>query len=188
MRIMNLLLTLISIAAAGIAVYYTVLNTQRSARDANVAFVNFQTVLAQSNVGKSINEQLAPKQAALRAQAEAKVKALKAKQEELNKKRPTISAEEAAAQEQQIQREIMEWNVVAQQQEAALNKAVAPELEKIDGVLREELTKLAGEQNITAILPMQGAFFVNGKSDLTSEAIRRLDAKMSKVTVDFSKQ
>lgn len=171
--------TLISIAALGVsaaAIVYSMGN-HGAASHASIGFIDFQAVLQQSDAGKSIRDVVEPRRAKLQAAAEAKLKELKQEQEDLKKQGD--SAEAAAA----LQKKVDAWNAEAQRKQAVLDAAVNPAMQKIDEALRTQVEAIADENKVSAILPMQSAFYANKSLDMTSDAIRRLNKILPKLDV-----
>lgn len=146
-----------------------------------IGFIDFQAVVQQSDAGKSIREQVEPKRLKLQEAAEAKLKELRQEQDEL-KKQGNTSAEANAA----LQKKIDDWNVEAQRQQAALDAAVNPAMQELEKALRAQVNDMATDNKVSAILPMQSAFYTDRALDLTSEAIRRLNKSTPEISVKFA--
>ena len=50
------------------------------------------------------------------------------------------------------------------------------------------MADIAAENHFVAVLPLEQSFYAAKALDITSEAIRRLDAKLPKVDIQFDKE
>ncbi len=168
------------------AVY--VMNGHSKQSSGNIAFVDFAAVMQESQAGKSINEQVAPKQKQMQDATEAKFKEFKQEETELKKQQGSLTAEQYEAKNQAFQAKIADWNAQMQQRQAALNTALAPAGQKVQQTLRAQVADIAAENHFVAVLPLEQSFYAAKALDITSEAIRRLDAKLPKVDIQFDKE
>lgn len=175
--------TVASIAAiimAGVALSYSMGNRAGTNRP-TVGFIDFQALLQQSDAGKSIRDQVEPRRAKLQKAAEAKLKEFKQEQEDIKKSGDDKSPEALA----NLQKKIDAWNAQAQREQAIIDAAANPAIQQVDQALRAQVEALAEENKLTAVLPMQSAFYVSKSQDMTSDAIRRLNKVLTKVDVKF---
>jgi len=175
----------IAIAAAAVSVLaaFYVAGHRSSASRPSVAFVDFAAVMEQSDAGKSIHKQLDPREQTLQNEAQAKIKELQREQDELNKRRNSLSAEKLSESTAALQKKLADWNAEAQKRDAVLKAAANPAIQKMQQTLREQLANIASENRFTAILPLQDAFYADKELDVTSEAIRRMNEQLPKVEI-----
>lgn len=180
---LSLIVSVAALALSVVVASYTMGGNSMPGGQANVGFINFPAVLEQSEAGKSITKQITPYRTKLLQDAEAKAKLYRQEQEMVKK-----MEEDQAGAAADLQKKIDTWNVEAQRRQAVLDTAVKPAMDKVDQALRAEVEALAEEGKLSAILPMQSAFYVNKKMDLTAEAIQRLDKVLRKVEVKLPEE
>ena len=171
------LLSVIAMLAACYSVVYTRGHTKSA--NAAIGFVDLQAVLQQSSAGQSLNAYVEPRQQKLKKAAEEKIKELKEEQVAIEK----LPTDKATAQAAALQKKVVDWNSEAQKQEAELNQAAEPAVQKIRDAMNAAITDIADENKLNAVLPLQGAFYANKVLDLTSETIRRVNKLLPKVEV-----
>jgi Skp family chaperone for outer membrane proteins len=180
--------TWIAVAAAVISVLSALYVTGgRHVGGATIAFVDFPAIMRESDAGKSIDAQAAPKQQALQAESQAKLKDFQEQDAELSKRRSSLSAAEFDEKAKALQGKINEWNAYIQQRQTALNDAVTTAVRTLQAALRDELARIATKSNFATVLPAEQAFFAPRKLDVTSEAIRRLNDRLPKVELQLER-
>ena len=68
-----------------------------------------------------------------------------------------------------------------QERQTELNKAVTAAVGELQKVMSQQLYVIADDKHLAAVLPLEQAFFIQEKFDLTSEILFRLDDKLDKV-------
>ncbi|MDE3060473.1 MAG: OmpH family outer membrane protein [Pseudomonadota bacterium] len=162
------------------AAYVTMVATKAPAHHGahQVAFVNFQVVMKNSEAGKALNAYATPRQQALQNAAQSKLDEFKQSQQDLEKHRSSLSPDEFNARSRALQQNIDYFNAEQQKRLAAINGVADTAMQRLQATLRDQIAAIAQENDVEAVLSTDQAFYAEPKLDLTSEAIRRLDQKL----------
>ena len=153
--------------------------------DTTVGVVNIQQIMRDSKAANSVRGQLKEKQKSFQADLDAKEKALLAEDQSLAKQSTTT---DKAAFEQKVkdfrakaataQREV-------QTKKMQLDKAFAGSLEQIQTSVLAIVKDVAAEKKLSLVLTSSAALYNDPTLDITPEVLKRLDAKLPTVQVNF---
>lgn len=153
----------------------------------NIAVVDPQFLVQNSEVGKSIRTQMDK----LRANDE---RALAAEQENLTKleqtlsqQRATLAADEYQKRLQEIRQKSVEFQRDAQQREGKLEAAFHNAGVKVENAMAQIVDEISKERNFAMTLRRFAVIGNTSFPDITQEVLKRLNQRMPSVVVELPK-
>lgn len=151
----------------------------------SVAFANFPSVIRESEAGKAIIAEAEAKTKELQDQAKVKLEEFKRQQSDIKSNR-SLKDKDRDAKNEALQNRINDWNKQAGQRQMVINQTINKAMQKINDDMRKELGDYAKEHGYYAIIPSEQAFYFDKAVDITQDAIKIVNDKISAPKLDFT--
>lgn len=153
----------------------------------NVAIVDGQKVMAESVAMKSIQSQLEKITHAAQKVITAEEQKLRDKKIAIEEKKTNLSEQAYSHEVLNFQKQVAEMQKNFQGKKSEIEKAHNKAMEKITAIINKIIADIAREQKIELVIPKGFTNYSLSSLDITNEVIKRLNAKITKVTVEISK-
>jgi outer membrane protein len=146
-----------------------------SAGAGKIGFVDLQAVQAKSRWGDMIRQEVKRYKDKTQAEVEPKLKAIKDKGEEFEKKRAVLDEKARNKQQQELQTMQQEAQRLIQEAQAQMNRMQDQFIPPFSQKLREVTQQIARKDSYDVVMDKAVVLFGTDKDDLTSRVISELD-------------
>ncbi len=169
-------LCLICIIALGMTVYGVQI---AAAKDLKIGFVDFQKVLDESSVFKSLSGVMEKEVKAEEEVFTSKREELQKKGEELEKQKSILSQEKLSEREDQLRKEFRELQNYANDKQSELQRKNAEMMKKILADLSEIVREIGEGKGYTSILERStgGVVYYDKSLDITEKVVKEYDKR-----------
>jgi outer membrane protein len=150
-----------------------------------VAVIDFRGVLSQSEAAKEIRKTIDVRREKFRAQFATIEKQLREEQQALAQQRPIITAEAFEQRARDLQNRVRQAQVEAQAGNQQLKRALDKAMDQVQKELFRVVAKLAEESGAGVVLFRNSIVIAVKNLEISKEALKRLNAQLSKVEVVF---
>lgn len=157
------------------------------AANATIAVINVQQVMNESTAAKSMREQLEKKQNEFQETISKKEKVLQKDDKELSKKRSVLSKEAFEKKLRAFQSKATKLQKDVQAKKALLEVSSARALADIQKATTQIISDLSKEKGFKVALPTSQILYADDSLDISDEVLKRLNKKLPKLVVNFSK-
>jgi outer membrane protein len=149
------------------------------AANCNIAVIDYQRCLQESNEGKKVFADLQIKHASLKKQLEAKQSELLALQKEIETQGRVLNSEAKADKQKDFERKGRELEYLIQDLTDEMKEAEFTANKRIENDIQEIINKIAREDNLDLVREKnstaQDIWFVSEKIDITDRVIKELN-------------
>ncbi len=149
----------------------------------NIAIVDIQRIMRDSNATKSITSQIEKQRNAYQQDITKQENDLRNAEQELNKQRTIISPEAFAERRRAFEQRVGNLQRDVQNRKRELDKSFSV----ASGIVERELNAIVGalvdERKLTLVLPRSQTIYYNPQMEVTDEVMKRLNAKLPSVMV-----
>jgi outer membrane protein len=157
-----------------------------SANATNVAILDIENIVKNSLVMKDIQGKISKKQTEFQKEIDKKQSQLEAENKKLESKK-SILAEDAYAKEQAtFDKKVGELRDHLEKRQNSLKKASAESLSKVNEKIKEIIVELSKEKKFDIVIPSSQTLYYDETIDISSEVLKRLNKKITKVDVKFN--
>jgi Skp family chaperone for outer membrane proteins len=150
-----------------------------------VAVIDFRGVLAQSEAAKGIRQTVDEQREKFRTQFATIEKQLRDEQQALAQQRPIITADAFEQRARDLQNRVRQAQLEAQAGNQQLKRALDKAMDTVQKELFRVVAELAEETGAGVVLFRSSIVIAVKKLEISQEALKRLNAKLSKVEVVF---
>ena len=150
-----------------------------------VAVIDFRGVLSQSEAAKAIRKTIDARREEFRAQFAQIEKQLREEQQALAQQRQIITADAFEQRARDLQNRVRQAQLEAQGGNQQLKRALDKAMDKVQKQLFRVVAELAEEAGAGVVLFRSSIVIAVKKLEISQEALKRLNAKISKVEVVF---
>jgi len=154
------------------------------AKPAVILIVNTEQLFAQSKVGQSIRKQVQAQAEALQKENDKKGKEMEAEAKKLSDQRALLSQDEFKKKVEALQKKDREIQESVQEKSQALQIGAQQARAKVQAALRPIFVDLMKERGGTVLLDQSVVLAGGVDLDITQEALKRLNEKLSDVKVE----
>ncbi len=177
----------IAVAVAGLTALVHPVAAQKVPAPA-VAVVDTQLILRDATAAKNIRGQVDKLRERFRQEISKEEESLRVADRELAQQRQLLSSEAFSKRRQELQAKIATLQRKAQDRKRQLEKAVRRAMRVFQENMLTVTAELARERGANLVLPKSQVLLVDGALELTDEALKRLNAKLTKVKVALPKE
>lgn len=156
-----------------------------SARAETVAIVNIQKIMRESLAAKSASDQLKAKQEQFANDIKGKEASLKKEDEELAKQRSVLAPDAFEQKVRAFREKAAGIQRDVQGKQVQLNKAYNSALGEMQKTIVEIIAGMASEKGFKVAIPSNQALYADPSLDITDEVLKRLNSKLTKITINF---
>lgn len=150
-----------------------------------VAVIDFRGVLSGSEAAKGIRKTVDTRREEFRAQFAQIEKQLREEQQALAQQRPVITAEAFEQRARELQNRVRQAQLEAQAGNQQLKRALDKAMDQVQKELFRVVAELAEEAGVGVVLFRRSIVIAVKKLEISQEALKRLNAKISEVNVVF---
>lgn len=150
-----------------------------------VAVIDFRGVLSKSEAAKDIRKTVDARREEFRAQFATIEKQLREEQQALAQQRPIITADAFEQRARDLQNRVRQAQLEAQAGNQQLKRALDKAMDQVQKELFRVVAELAEEAGAGVVLFRSSIVIAVKKLEISQEALKRLNAKVSKVDVVF---
>jgi len=146
-----------------------------------IGTADVQSIIRQSNVGKSLVMQADQKQKALQNEILKNQQSLRTQQQQLLSQRASLKAEDFNAKEKEIQNASKKYQEDAEKKRKAFEASYGKAIKQIYDALAKILPEIAQQRGMNIILNKPDVVVSDDNWDISAEALKRLNATISSV-------
>ena len=147
--------------------------------------IDFRGVLSQSEAAKNIRQTVDARREEFRAQFATIEKQLREEQQALAQQRPIITADAFEQRARDLQNRVRQAQLEAQAGNQQLKRALDKAMDVVQKELFRVVAELAEEAGAGVVLFRSSIVIAEKNLEISQEALKRLNAKISKVDVVF---
>tara|TARA_B100001123_G_C15216537_1_gene989466 strand:+ start:919 stop:1434 length:516 start_codon:yes stop_codon:yes gene_type:complete len=153
---------------------------------ANIAVVNIPQILKEAKVANSVRDQLKQKQKSFQTELDQKETSLRNEDQELAKQRSVLSQDAFESKYREFRQKAGDAQKEVRAKRVKLDKGFAEAMEQIQTKVTEIVTQIAQEKGFDLAMSKAQVFYAKTDQDITAEVLKRLDAQMPSMTVNFN--
>ncbi len=163
-----------------------VLPIQSAYAKGNIAYVNMQYLLAQSEAMQNLNEQLQEFQEKRKKAAKKEDEELAEVGEELKKQRAVLAKDVFEERSEEFKKKVTEVQKKFQQSGQELKKAYNESLNKVQEVTLEIVAKISKKRGFDVVIPKSQLLYGIENLEITDEVLEELNDELSEVELNYS--
>ncbi|MEE8333076.1 MAG: OmpH family outer membrane protein [Alphaproteobacteria bacterium] len=156
-----------------------------SATSLEIAVVDVQKILRESEASKTIRPQLAKLKKEYRARFKQQEQDLRAANQDLSRQRTILSPEAYDEQRKAFRKRASKVQREVQAAQRQLDGALATAMRKVHRALLGITAKYARKEGVMMILPKSGVLLMEPRFDITGEILKRLNKQLPTVTIEL---
>lgn len=158
-----------------------------NALEAKIVVVDVQRIMRDSSAAKDLKAQLESKKNQFQAELKAKSDKLKKEKDDLDKQQNVLAKDALAAKQKSFLNEYKALQDDANQKTVTFENAEKNASREILSATQDIINGLAKEKDFNIAVPTSQLLFAHKDFDISDEVLKRLDAKLPKVTLKFDK-
>jgi outer membrane protein len=149
----------------------------------NVAILDVQSVFQNAAAVKSIQVTMRTYIEAYRAGTQREEEEIRAAQQELARKRESLSEEQYEAERRKLEQRLLEAQARVQERKRGLDETQQQGMHAVQMALNSIVTEIANEQNLTLILRKEQTVLNATALEITDEVLNRLNARLPTIDI-----
>jgi len=147
--------------------------------DSNIAFVDMQRVIDESNVGQEAQKKFQQAMMAEKRRLESEEQALRKMQEDFKRDAAVMSDQQREKKQQEMMKRMQGYQRMVEEAKMKMQEQNAKVEKEIIAPVGEIINELAKDRKLSGVFDRRqsGLLFASESMDLTREVIKRLDAK-----------
>lgn len=154
-----------------------------TAAEVRVAVLDLERVRRTAQAVKAIHSQLGTYVDAYRTETQKEEQEIRSAQEELARRRPSLSPEGYAEERRKLEEQLVSAQGRVQGRRQALERVSAEAMQQVQDVLGRIVADIAGEQQLTLILRKDQVVFILPDLEITDQVLQRLDRQLPSVRI-----
>lgn len=150
---------------------------------AQLAVVDMQKILSESDAAKSIMSQLKDQRAAIEKEVKGLEETLKKDEQALIKKKESAKAEEFAAARKEFEKKLIESRTKVQKRRNAADEAFNKAINDLRQNIVDVVTGIATEKKIQLVITKQNVVIGDKSLEITDDVMQKLNAKIKTIKV-----
>jgi outer membrane protein len=152
-----------------------------------VAIVDVQKVMNTSEAAKGIKAQVDKLRASYQATVQSKNDELRKMEQDLQQQRAVLSPDALQQRQRDFEQKVASAQKDVQDRRTKIEIALDKAMQQVEETVKQIVEQISKENGITLVLPAQAVIHAEPDMDITPEVLRRLNARLTKVTVDVPK-
>jgi outer membrane protein len=153
----------------------------------SIATVNYQMLMSSSTAAKNAHEQIEKKMKSLQSEVSKKDEQFQNDNKELEKQRSVLSKEAFEEKRRSFIDKVTNAQKEVQSKRAMVDVASERAGTEIQKAISDIIAEMAKEKGFTVAMPTSQILYADSKLDITSEVLEKLNKKLPKVDVKFTK-
>ena len=150
-----------------------------------IAIVDIQNVLEQSTAVQLMQQQIAKMGEDIEHMMVSKEKELKNDEEEIAKKRQSLSEKEFEKEVDLFNKKLSDVQLILQEKKTKLERAHVEAMEQVQEVTMSIVKAIAEEKKLNLVLPSSQVFFATDDLNITKIVISRLNQKLKTIPIKY---
>lgn len=151
--------------------------------DAKIVVVDIQRIMRDSLAAKDLKSQLESRRNQYQSEIKSKEDKLKKEEEDLAKQKNVLAKDALAAKQKAFVNDINAVRKDVQDKRVKLDTAYKAALNDIQDAVQSIINDLAKEKGFNLAIPTSQLVFAHKDFDISDEVLKRLDAKLPKVSL-----
>jgi outer membrane protein len=156
-----------------------------SAKAEKIAILDLENVLKNSDAMKYAQKKISSRQSDYQKEINKKQSSLENEGKKINSKRNVLSKEAFAKEQEKFAVKLEELKEFVDSKQESLKKASLKAVSKINDKLEDVIEDVREEKNIDIIISASSTVFYKESLDISSDVLKRLNKKITKVSVSF---
>ena len=152
-----------------------------------VAVVDVQAVMSTSEAAKNIKAQVDKLRASYQEIVQSKNEQLRKLEQDLQQQRAVLSPEALQQRQREFEQKVAEAQKEVQDRRTKIEAAFDKAMRQVESTVTQIVDQIAKENGITLVLPTQAVIHAEPDMNITPEVLRRLNARLTKVTIEVPK-
>jgi Skp family chaperone for outer membrane proteins len=157
-------------------------------RAASYATVNIQKIMRESQAAQSARTQLEQKRSEYQSQITRIEEDLRKQDQALSEQRALLSADALKQKQQEFQGKLLNAQKEVRTKKIQLDKAYGQALQQIQDAVLQIVEESAKTKGLDMVIPVSQVLYAKPEMDITAEVMQKLNAKLPKLTLNFSAQ
>lgn len=151
----------------------------------NLAVIDIEKISSDAKVMKYIAKKINSQREKYQKEISSKEKTLEKEKKKIEAKKNILSDEALQKQQKKFIEKVKDLKEFAGKRDKTLKTAYSESIKKVNEKVGEIVSEVAKEKQLTIVFPASKVVFSLESVDITQEVIKRLDKKMSRVSVRF---
>lgn len=151
----------------------------------NLGVLDIEKVAKDAKAVSDIQSKVSKKQEEYQKSINKKQTDLEAEQKKLEAKKNLLTKEAFEKEQVAFAKKIDELKEFVDKRQASLKKASTSGMEKVNEEMKDIVAAIAKEKQLDAIVPSSQVVYAIDSMDITDEVVKRLNKKVTKVSVSF---
>lgn len=179
---MNIKLALLAAAFSVLAA----MPAAASPSPATFGVIDLNAIMQTSDAAKGILSALEGKRKEFQAQILKEEDALRAAGQQFEKEKATLDKDKLEARRRALDERLFNGQKMVQERKAVLDRAFNDSMLRLKKEAAKIVAEIAKERNLSAVLTQEAVILSVPELDLTDEVIKRLNAKVKKIPVEWT--
>ena len=167
------------------AVFSLALAASNANAGENIAVLDIEKIAKESKAVHDIQNKVTKKQDEFQKEITKKQESLEAEQKKLEAKKNILSKEAFEKEQKAFEKKIDDLKTFVEKKQNSLKKASADSMSQVNDRMKDIISEVAKEKELTLILPASQIVYSADNSDISAEVLERLNKKITKVSVKF---
>ncbi|MCE3254700.1 MAG: outer membrane protein [Rickettsiaceae bacterium] len=154
-----------------------------SASAQNIAVIDLETVLKNSDAMKDAQDKISKKQAMFQKEIDKKQEALEKESKQLNSKKGSLSEDAFAKEQEKFSKKVAELKDMVNKRQDSLKKSSLEAISKINDKIKEVVEEIRKEKNLDVVISSTGTVFYKDELDISDKVTSKLNKKISKIDI-----
>lgn len=163
----------------------TIFTNLSIAKAENIAVLDLDNVIKNCDAMKDAQKKLTKKQAEFQKEVDAKQAALESEGKKLNSKKSTLTKEAFDKEQEKFSEKVDTLKKLVDQRQNTLKKASVDTLSKLNDKVKDVIEGIKEEKKLDLILSGSNVIFYRDSLDISSEVLKGLNKKISKIEIKF---
>lgn len=159
--------------------------TSFSAQASEVGIIDVEKIVKESKAMKYLQSKVSKKQEEYQKEVTKTQSKLESEQKNLEGKRSVLSKEAFEKEVKKFEEKVNDLKDFVDKRQNSLKAASLEGMNKVNDEIKDIISDLAKERNFDVIIPAAQALFYNDSLDVSDEVLKRLNKKITKVSVKF---
>jgi outer membrane protein len=156
-----------------------------NAKAADIAVLDVENIVKNSAVMKDVQNKVSKKQTEYQKEIDKRQTALEAEGKKLDSKKGILSEEAFNKEQAGFDKKIGDLKDYLEKRQNSLKKASFDAMAKVNDKIRDIIADISKEKKLQLVVPASQTLFYDNEIDISSEVLKRLNAKLTKVDVKF---
>ncbi len=156
-----------------------------NANAGGIGILDVEKIVKESSAMRDIQNKVSKKQDVYQKEVTKKQDELEAEQKRIESKRSVLSKEAFEKETKTFEKKVDDLKDFVEKKQNSLKKASMEAMSKVNDKIKDIISDLAKEKEFDIIVPSSQALYYKDNLDISTEVLKRLNAKITKVDVKF---